>query len=255
MEYGKKLFAIEFAKRVLCLDKEDNSSCNSCIKFENNNHPDFKLIEPDGNSIKIGQIRELQDEISQKPITSDKKVYVINDCDTMTVESQNCLLKTLEEPPEYAVIILVTSNESKLLTTVKSRCTKILFTEISNQEIEKYLNQKYENLDKDLLKLSEGSIGRAINLQENKGSYLEINNLIDKFETNDLIWILNNSEILYKQKENINEILNYMNTYLFNKGKINCIKYIEDTKRRLASNSNYDMTMDYLLMRIWEEFN
>ena len=72
----------------------------------------FFCIEPEGNSIKIEQIRELQKKIQEKPIISEKKVYIIDQADLMTKEAQNCLLKTLEEPPEFVTIILVGTNEN-----------------------------------------------------------------------------------------------------------------------------------------------
>ena len=105
--------------------------CKSCVEFDGGNNPDFVYIEPDGKVIKIEQIRELQTKVIEKPVNSNKKVYVINDADLMTKEAQNCLLKTLEEPPEYIVIILIVNNESKVLTTIKSRCMKIYFEKIN----------------------------------------------------------------------------------------------------------------------------
>ena len=125
---GKFLFAKEFAKAILCENEEKPcNNCKSCIEFNTNNNPDFNIIESDGKNIKIDQIRELTKKVYEKPIISNKKVYIINDSNLMTKEAQNSLLKTLEEPPEYVTIILVTSNESMFLPTIKSRCTKILF--------------------------------------------------------------------------------------------------------------------------------
>ena len=137
---GKKLFATELAKIVLCTSSEKAcNSCSSCIKFNSNNHPDFTIIDSeDGKNIKIGQIRLLQEQISEKPIVSEKKIYIINNADLMTIEAQNCLLKTLEEPPEYALIILVLSNENKLLNTINSRCTKISFNKLTNEDLQAY---------------------------------------------------------------------------------------------------------------------
>ena len=91
---GKKLFALEFDKKIVCLNKE-YKDCNSCIKFESNNHPDFFLINETGETIKVEQIRNLTNKINEKPIVSDKKVYIINDSEKMTVDAANCLLKTL----------------------------------------------------------------------------------------------------------------------------------------------------------------
>lgn len=124
---GKCLLAQEFAKIIL--------NCSSDIY----NHPDFMLIQSeDRKSLKIEQIRYLQEKIAEKPIVANKKVYIIDDSDNMTNEAQNCLLKTLEEPPSYAVIILIVSNENKILTTIKSRCTKLVFHSLSNEEITSY---------------------------------------------------------------------------------------------------------------------
>lgn len=96
---GKKEIAKEFAKMLLCINENKYcNTCKSCIEFDSNNNPDFLYIEPDGNSVKIEQIRYIQRKIQEKPIISNKKVYIINDADRMTTEAQNCLLKTLEEP-------------------------------------------------------------------------------------------------------------------------------------------------------------
>lgn len=150
---GKSIFARDFAKMLLCMgdSKTDCRTCKSCIEFENNNNPDFIQIKPDGKVIKIEQIRQMQEKILEKPIVSDKKVYIIDDADLMTKEAQNCLLKTLEEPPKFAVIILVLSNDSKILNTIKSRCMRIFFEKLKNEELNKYA---VENFDKSQIKQS-----------------------------------------------------------------------------------------------------
>ena len=138
---GKSLLAKQFAKMILCqnYDLEECNNCKSCVEFDGGNNPDFIYIEPDGKVIKIEQIREMQNKVVEKPVNSGKKVYIINDADLMTKEAQNCLLKTLEEPPEYIVIILIVSNENRVLTTIKSRCMKIHFEKIKDEEIEQLL--------------------------------------------------------------------------------------------------------------------
>lgn len=256
---GKELFAKEYARKILCLNKEENEDCISCIKWKSNNHPDFYQIEPENKTIKIEQIRQMQERISEKPITSKKKVYLIIDSDTMTKEAQNCLLKTLEEPPEYASIILTTSNESKLLNTIKSRCMKISFEPIEQQKIEQYVKDTLQiEPSKELINLSDGSIGRALILEEEKEVYEQINKVINNIENQDLITTLNNTEVLYKEKEKIHEILEYINVSLYHTKeirKLNCIQYVEETKKRILSNGNYDMCIDYLLMNIWKKIN
>ena len=81
---GKKLIAKEFAKRILCLEQQENCNCKSCIEFDSDNNPDFQLIEPNEGKVKIEQIREFQNKVAEKPIISDRKVYIINDADKMT---------------------------------------------------------------------------------------------------------------------------------------------------------------------------
>ncbi len=264
---GKKMVAEQFAKMILCqnFDGKECNSCKSCIEFNSGNNPDFSYIEPDGKNIKIEQIREMQSKVIEKPINSSKKIYIINDADTMTKEAQNCLLKTLEEPPEYVVIVLVVSNENKLLTTIKSRCMKIHFEKISDSEIEKFLteNCNISDINDNILKMCDGSIGKCLSIKDKIYDYNEIENVFSSINKS-IISFLNSAEILYKNKENINDYLDYINVILYKKSKenlnnnfeyINSIKIVEETKQRLLSNSNYDMCIDYLLFNIWEEIN
>lgn len=261
---GKMLFANDFAKMILCQNETKAcNSCSSCIKFDSKNHPDFMQIDSeDGKSIKINQIRLLQEKISEKPIISNEKVYIINNSDLMTVEAQNCLLKTLEEPPEYAVIILVLSNENKLLSTIKSRCTKVAFQKLTNNELMKYANSNNLELNSSLLSVCDGSISKLLNLQTNIESYNLLDDIIASFSNDNIIDIWNKSEILYKSKDNIIQLLEYFNNVFLEKLKntkdtkyISAIKTVEDTKNKLSNNSNYDMCIDNLLLQIWEEFN
>ena len=258
---GKKMIATEFAKSILCLNSERYcNSCKSCIEFDTQNHPDFLIIKPDGNKIKIEQIRELQKRIQEKPIISGKKVYIIDDADLMTKEAQNCLLKTLEEPPEYASLILIGSSENAFLATIKSRCMIIHFNPIPDEEIKKYLSENYQikEITKNMLETFQGSIGKAIALKDKQEEYQAVEKIIENLQKKDLIDIIPLSEVLYKAKEEITEILDYMNILLLKKAKtnekyVNCIKIVEDTKKRLKQNANYDMAIDNLLFNIWEE--
>ena len=245
---GKKLIAKEYAKEILGRDIINN--------------PDFLCIQPDGNSIKIEQIRQLQKEIQEKPIISNKKVYIIDDADFMTKEAQNCLLKTLEEPPEFAVIILIGSNENSFLPTIKSRCMILHFRELYDSEIIEYLQKEYkeQNVKQSMLDIAGGSIGRAISLKDKQEQYQKVEAIIKDLEKKDLIDIIQESEVLYKSKDDINDMLEYINIILLKMAKdnylyTNCIKIVENTKKRLAQNANYDMCIDYMLFKMWEEVN
>ena len=275
---GKKIFAKDLAKKVMCLgsnyDAQDNvlrstrdnkekvesenlslefDNCDSCIKFDANSNPDFSIIVPDGKSIKIEQIRDLQARILEKPISSNKKVYIIDDADTMTEESQNCLLKTLEEPPEYAMIILIASNENRMLQTIKSRCVIIRFEDLTNEEISQILHTN----DQDIIRLCEGSVAKADTISEKREMFAQLKIISDYLSKNSLIDVLNNSDLLYSSKDDIMTLLDFLNIIFFEKAKEN-IKYskaidiIEKTKKKIMANNNYDMCIDYMLMHIWE---
>ena len=259
---GKKLIALEFAKKMLCLEPENREcKCKSCIEFDSNSNPDFIMIEPEEEKIKIDQIRNLQRKVAEKPINSNKKVYIINDSDKMTQEAQNCLLKTLEEPPGYLTIILICSNEYSMLNTIVSRCTRMHFDNLEIEQIEKFLEKKYPDtkFSKKIIELSQGSIGKVLRLNQKPQLYENIENLFESFKTKDLIDVTTIAEEIYNEKEEINYLLEYMNILALKFSKkdlryINSIDIIEDTKNRLNANSNYDMCIDNLLFNIWYLF-
>ena len=261
---GKQLIAKAFAQMILCTNETEKGcdKCKSCIEFQSQNHPDFLYIEPDGNSIKIEQIRYLQRKIQEKPIISNKKVYIINDADKMTQEAQNCLLKTLEEPPEYSIIILIGSNENAFLNTIKSRCMKLTFQPIASEEIKQYMEKTYgmSNINENMLEAFQGSIGKAIALKDKKEEYENIEKMIEKLDKTDMTELMQLGSALYQSKEEINDILEYMNIVLLKMTKenvkyANCIDIVENTKKRLHQNANYDMCIDNMIFNMWEEVN
>ena len=257
---GKFLFAKEFAKAILCDEKTGCGKCKSCIEFDSDNNPDFQIISSEENTIKIEQIRTMNNKICEKPITSDRKVYIINDAQKMGEEAQNCLLKTLEEPPQYAVIILISTNENALLTTIRSRCVKMSFNPIANDELKKYLieNKEYDQITDNMLKLFSGSIEKAINFKGKQEIYSEIEKIFNNLENMNTLDLLSCKEILIKNKEEILEILEYINVLFLDKLKesddkkryINAIQIIEETKNRIKRYANLDMTIDYMLLNI-----
>lgn len=264
MGIGKLLFAKQFAQAILCENHNLCGKCKSCVEFISNNNPDIKIIEKEGTSnIKIEQIRDMNSKIIEKPIISSRKVYIINDADSMTKEAQNCLLKTLEEPPQYAVIILIGENENLFLNTIKSRCTKIIFQNIPDDILKNTLEEKfdYRNITKSMLSLFEGSIGRALELQGKEEIYENIKNIFTNLEKINIIDLLNQKEIISKYKEDIISILQYVQVLFFEFVRLGDLRYIkaieiiEDTKDRLSKNANFDMTIDLFLMSVWESIN
>lgn len=265
---GKRKIAQEFSKMILCLSEDCKlcNTCASCIKFDSGNNPEFTFVEPDGNSIKIAQIRTMQEKIYEKPILSNKKVFIINDSDKMTEEAQNSLLKTLEEPPEYIVIILITNNENRLLNTIKSRCLKISFNNIDTEQILEYIqkNQIIQNPSKNILNMCNGSLGRLEKIKENLEEYNQIEHITENLlykRIPNIIKMFSQFEILYKSKEIAKDLLEYMIVVIYNYIKeqhyyeekyLNLITIIEQTKTRISSNSNYDLSIDELLLKLWE---
>ena len=237
---GKKLFAKEFAKNILCNSKED------IIKFDAGSHPDFRIIEPDGTSIKINQVREIQTRIAEKPVLADKKIYIIDDANLMTEESQNCFLKTLEEPPEYAIIILIVASESNMLETIKSRCVILKFNQLSDDEIK----QKLVNGDEDTLKLLNGSFEKIEKIEEQKETLESLKELADALKHKPLEECFKLAEVLYSNKDNAIELLEYLEQIFFENKDYDKVEVIEKTKKKITSYNNFEMSIDYLILNI-----
>ena len=253
---GKRQFAREFAKNIMCLQGGDcKDTCESCKKFEEKSNPNYEEInsnEYKKDIITIDQIREkIVNKAYEKPIISNKKVYVINDADKMNEPAQNALLKTLEEPPQYVVIILIVSNDNAILPTIKSRCVIVKFNSLTNDEIKKIIG----NVSDEELEILNGSLKGYSEIEEKVVQYKEIKNTIERLKNDQLLDVLNNSDILYQGKDEAINLLNYMNIYLFKENLFDEIKYVEEAKKKILYNNNYEMTIDNLLMKMWNNIH
>ncbi|MBQ6632078.1 MAG: DNA polymerase III subunit delta' [Romboutsia sp.] len=271
---GKKKFSQELSKILLNAENVDSS-------------PDYINIYPDGNSIKIAQIRNLQTDIIIKP-HKNYKIYIINQADSMTIEAQNALLKTLEEPPEYAIIILITSNKEALLDTIKSRCEIIKFLPISILDLNNYLINK--GIDKNRAQLlstfARGSIEKAVELSESADFAImrdEIQTYIEIMLDKDIIDILEIPTSMDKYKKDaisiLDMLINYFRdimlikenvdksmlinidklTFLQNMSKkitysqvSKIIDIIEDIKKKIRSNCNFSISIQVMALNIYE---
>jgi DNA polymerase III subunit delta' len=272
---GKHKFSVELAKILLDMDNLENS-------------PDYIEIKPSGSSIKISQIRELQSDIIIKP-HKNYKIYVINEAEKLTVEAQNALLKTLEEPPGYIIIILITENKETLLNTIKSRCEMIKFIPLSIIDIQNYLINKH-NIDEKKAKyissFCRGSISKALELvdsEEFKTTRSNIQNLIELIIEGNIVDMLDTLSSFEQNKENIVDTLDIMITYfrdiMIMKEKVNkemiinidqlvylqnlnkkisysqvatIIDIIEGTKKKLSSNCNFNISLQVMAFNIHE---
>lgn len=149
---GRRQMARTFAQALFCETLQDDAcgTCLACRKVEHGNHPELFWIEPDGASIKIDQIRELQQQFAYRSAGAGTKIYVIQEADRMTVQASNSLLKFLEEPQSPAVAILITENGQALLPTIQSRAQWVTFTPMAPSDMEKVLMD--EGLSRELVR-------------------------------------------------------------------------------------------------------
>jgi DNA polymerase-3 subunit delta' len=148
---GKHLVALRFAQALNCESGDESDACGacrSCLQIEARTHPDFLAITPDPElahpQIKIEQIRELEQQIVYQPLVGRKKVFLIDEADRMTLGAANALLKTLEEPPDHSILLLVSGRPSALPATVRSRCQALRFAPPARTQVEAALIVKRE---------------------------------------------------------------------------------------------------------------
>ena len=168
---GKRLVSERFMQMVSCLSPNEKNEpcfqCRGCKKTVDRNHPDQFIVEPDGEKIKIGQIRALQSQLQFHPLESSRKVAIIDDADRMNEAAANSLLKILEEPPELTHFILITSLPNALLPTIRSRCQHLPFNPLNDEELANYLSLNEGIPTKEAMRIarfSGGSMGVAISI-------------------------------------------------------------------------------------------
>ena len=184
---GKRTAASLFAKAVNCeADSPPCSACASCRKAERQNHPDIITIAAEGQFIKIGAIKELQEQMKFRPREGLRRAVVIAEADRMNAAAGNALLKTLEEPSAGNILLLTTSRPHALPMTILSRCQHLRFTPLPREEVARYLREK-ESLDGDaaavLAASSGGSIGRALEMM--RDDWLSVRNGIIEYLSED----------------------------------------------------------------------
>ncbi len=167
---GKKMTAFALAAVVNCRQPGPDGGCGacpSCRKVAARTHPDVHLLAPDGDEIKIDQVRTAQAELALRPFEGAKKVLIIDAAETMNDASSNALLKTIEEPPGEAVIILISSMPQGLLPTIRSRCQEIRFLPLPRRVLAQALRERQGISESDawfLAAVARGSIGRGLEM-------------------------------------------------------------------------------------------
>ena len=214
---GKKLIETTYAMTLQCEagGTEPCQKCDSCKKALGKNHPDIITVTHEKpGSISIDEVREqVVHDVDIKPYCSPYKIYIIPDAEMMTVQAQNALLKTIEEPPEYAVILLLTSNIDSLLPTIRSRCVRLDLKVVDDGLVKKYLMEHLQVPDYQAeidASYAQGSIGKAkeaatsqefADMTANALKILKYANSMEVYELTEAI------KTLTADKNNINDYL------------------------------------------------
>ena len=174
---GKEFIARIFANALVCEHPEDGyepcGKCKSCIQAASANHPDIITVSHDKATVlSVDCIRtEVVDTMGIKPYSSKYKIYIIRDGEMMTEEAENALLKTIEEPPEYGIIIIITKQLEKLLPTIQSRCVIINTKPVKEKDIRDYLSNELGIEEEKItfaIEYGQGNLGKAILLATNE---------------------------------------------------------------------------------------
>ena len=292
---GKKLLANLFAMSLQCQNRDEDGDacgkCQSCRQALGGNQPDIiRVTHEKPNTISVDDIRvQVNDDIVIRPYSSKYKIYIIADADLMSVQAQNALLKTIEEPPQYAVIMLLTENADTLLPTISSRCVMMKLRNIKDQLVKKYLMEHMEIPDYKAdvcVAFAQGNMGKAIMLanseyfNEIKEEAVHLLRNIDDMTVPDLmeavkrcmtykleisdyldvIAIWYRDVLIYKATKSVDRVvfsdqMKYIRERASKssyEGIENILDGIEKAKSRMKANVNFELTMELLLLTIKE---
>ncbi|MEF9945361.1 MAG: DNA polymerase III subunit delta' [Lachnospiraceae bacterium] len=290
---GKKMLANLFAMTLQCevSNQEPCGKCHACKQIDGGNHPDvIRVTHEKPNSIGVDDIREqINNDIMVKPYSGAYKIYIVPQADLMTVQAQNALLKTIEEPPEYAIIFLLTENAESLLPTITSRCVILKLKNIKDELVKKYLMEQMQIPDYQAelcAAFAQGNMGKAIMLatsshfNEIKEEAIQLLKYINEMEVHeiiqavkkamtykieisdylDIIMVWYRDILIYKATKNVNRVV-FAEQLKFIKERANKSSYeglelilesLEKAKTRLKANVNFELTLELLFLTIKE---
>jgi DNA polymerase-3 subunit delta' len=291
---GKEFIARVFAMALQCEKGGNNpcQECHSCRQALSDNQPDIIYVSHEKpNTISVDDIRaQVNGDVAIKPYSSRYKVYIINEAEKMTTQAQNAILKTLEEPPEYAVIIMLTSNVNALLPTILSRCVVLNMKPVPDEKVRGFLMKEMHVPDykADIcVAFARGNIGKAKALASSeefekvKAEALSLLKYIQdmevyeivaaikkindyKLDINDYLDIISiwyRDVLLFKATNDVNHLVFREEITSLRKvagrssyeGIEEVIKSLDTAQKRLAANVNFDLTMELLLLTIKEK--
>lgn len=290
---GKMMLAEAFARALQCENGEKDGCgvCHSCKQAINHNHPDIIYVSHEKpNTISVDDIRsQLNNDIVIKPYSSKRKIYIIDEAEKMNVPAQNALLKTIEEPPAYAVVLLLTTNADMFLPTILSRCVTLNLKVVPDETIKKYLMKQYQLPDYQAeicTAFAQGNVGKAVQLavsgdfNELKAAVLQLVkrlNDIELYEMSaavkqineykltihdyfDLMMIWYRDILYFKATGDVNGLIFKDEVYDIKRqaekssyhGLERIIEALQKAQIRLNANVNFDLVIELLLLTIKE---
>ncbi len=293
---GKRMLADAFAMTLECTGEGEKPCgiCHSCIQAAAGSHPDIIYVQHEKpSSIGVDDVREqVVDDVQIRPYNDRYKIYIISEAEKMTAQAQNAILKTIEDPPEYVVILLLSTNEDALLETVRSRCVMIHLEPVPDETVKRYLMDtvKVSEYQADVCAtFAQGNIGKAVRLassedfNEIKASAMHLIRNIDRMEISaiieyvkevqeykisiqdylDLLALWYRDMVYYKATKDIDGIIFREDIRSIQETVKKCsyegveevMEAIETAKLRLKENVNFDLTMELLFLVIKENIH
>ena len=290
---GKEFIAKVFAMALQCEEgsMEPCQECRSCKQALSGNHPDIiRVVHEKPNSVSVDDIRtQVNNDVAVKPYSSPYKVYIISEAEKMTVQAQNAILKTLEEPPAYAVILLLTDNVNSLLPTILSRCVVLNMKPVPDAPVKEYLCSQLQVPDykaEVCAAFARGNVGKAKMLAtsedfENiKAEALALLKYIQEMDLNEIVAAVKKiteykleiqdyldicaiwyrDALLFKATRDMNHLIFREEIQALRRtaqrssyeGIENIIKALDTAKRRLDANVNFELVMELLMLTIQE---
>ena len=290
---GKMTIAEAFALALQCEKGgiEGCMECHACKQVLSHNHPDVIYVRHEKpNTISVDDIRvQLNQDAGIRPYSGKYKIYIVDDAEKMNENAQNALLKTLEEPPEYVIILLLSNNAEKFLPTIQSRCIRLNLLPVSDKLIRKYIMEHNQIPDYQVdlsLEFAQGNVGKAIQLASSE-SFNELKNSavelmkrikdIDDYEMGaavkqineyklsvndyfDIMMVWYRDVLMYKATVDINSLIFKDQAYEIKKqasvssyqGIERILEALEKAKIRLNANVNFDLVIELLLLTMKE---
>jgi DNA polymerase-3 subunit delta' len=284
---GRRETALSFASMLMCEESDEPcGQCKSCLLFNEASHPDFKEIYHVDKSISVEDIRNILEGLIIRPLYSKYKIILINNADSMTVQAQNALLKSLEEPPPYMVFILTVQSSAAIAQTVRSRCQRIFFDRMAPEEIIAILEAKYGDRRPEwdfIVSYADGVIGTALSLVD-APYYLEIREdvldaavqlmtsedtdifkVYDVFDKNNdkidyilrVLLLFYRDILVYGQTSDFSILINSDKKDIIVKNRnislsklLKCIHAVWGAKRGLEVNANFQLAIEVMLMKL-----